>query len=40
MAKCKEIISKMMLYDKHKGSSADSKDNLDIIIIDTIKIRE
>jgi len=31
MAKCNEIISKMMLYDnddEHKGSNADSEENL------------
>jgi len=31
MAKCNEIISKMMLYDnddEHKGSNADSGENL------------
>jgi len=31
MAKCNEIISKMMIYDndgEHKGSNADSEENL------------
>jgi len=31
MVKCNEIISKMMLYDnddEHKGSNADSEENL------------
>jgi len=31
MAKCNEIISKMMLYDndiEYKGSNADSEENL------------